>query len=235
MSAQAPSRRRSDPHQEVALAAAPHDAVFERWAAAGLVWLPEWGMGRLRVTEAPYDADYFEKYQGYAETPMGRAITEARVDLVARHHAAELIDVGIGCGDFVHTRLARGLPTWGFDVNPVGVGWLHSLGRWRDPYERPVDAVSLWDTLEHIPDPAALLSQVRRFVFVSLPIVPGAGPPPLGWKHFRRDEHCWYWTSAGFVNWMTAHGFRCVESTRMETDLGRSDIGTFVFQRENAQ
>jgi hypothetical protein len=208
--------------------AAPHDPVFEAWAADGLVWLPEHGMGRLRVTEAPYDSAYFEKYQAYAATEMGRKITAARVDLVRRHTDRHVVDVGIGCGAFISARMGW---TWGYDVNPAGIAWLHSVGRWCDPYAAPVEAASLWDTLEHIPDPGALLRNVREHVFVSLPIVPGDGPPPLDWKHLRPDEHVWYWTRAGFVAWMGAHGFELVEANEDEVRLGRSDIGTFCFRR----
>lgn len=207
----------------------PKDAVFEAWAEESLVWLPEKGMGRLRVTEAPYDASYFGKYQGYAATEQGRQITAARVELVRRRTKNHVIDIGIGCGDFITTRNGW---TWGYDVNPAGIEWLQRWGLWRDPYKEPTDAITLWDTLEHIPNPSALLDNVRTWVFVSLPIVPGDGPPPLDWKHLRRDEHVWYWTQQGFVRWMDAHGFKCVEHSRMEETLGREDIGTFVFRRQ---
>lgn len=206
----------------------PTDPVFDAAARDGLVWLPELGMGRLKVTEAPYDEAYFEKYQQYAKTPMGVAITAARVDLVRRYTDRHVVDVGIGCGAFIEARMGW---TWGYDVNPEGVRWLHAHGRWCDPYERSVEAVSLWDVLEHIPDPAALLRNVRQFVFVSLPIVPGDGPPALDWKHLRRDEHCWYWTRSGFERWMAGHGFELCTHNRMEELLGREDIGTFVFRR----
>lgn len=221
-------RELAPPPAEAARPDAPRDPFFSSWAAGSLCWLPEHGMGRLRVHEAPYDAAYLEKYEGYAATLMGRAITAARVDLVARYTKGPLVDVGIGCGAFVRARPF----TWGYDVNPAGVEWLRAEGLWRDPYEEPVGAVSLWDVLEHIPDPGALLANVGRYVFTSLPIVPGAGPPALTWKHFRRDEHCWYWTRTGFARWMAAHGFRELECNDTETRLGREDILTFVFQRE---
>jgi hypothetical protein len=204
-------------------------SVFDRWAAEGLVWLPERGMGWLTVTEAPYDASYFAKYRQYAATPMGSAITWSRIKLVERHAGRALVcDVGIGCGDFVESRPA---PTVGYDINPVGAEWLHQMGAWLDPWEVPVPALTFWDCLEHIPDPARLLANALEWVFVSLPIVPGDGPPPLDWKHFRRDEHCWYWTAAGFIGWMREHGFECVEQNDEETRLGREDILSFAFRR----
>lgn len=207
----------------------PTDVVFDGVARDQLVWLPELGMGRLKVVDAPYDAEYFEKYERYAATEMGRAITRARVGLVDAYTRGTVVDIGIGCGSFIEGR--GRLNTWGFDINPEGVRWLKDSACYLDPYAEDVQSVSLWDTLEHIPDPGALLRRVREFVFVSLPIVPGDGPPPLDWKHLRRDEHCWYWTRAGFRRWMDAHGFTEIECSPMEQALGRSDILTFVFRR----
>jgi hypothetical protein len=205
------------------------DATFHEWATAGLVWLPERGMGFYPVAEQPYDAAYFEKYQRYAATPMGYAITAARANLVMRHALPrQLVDVGIGCGDFV---LAMGDGAFGFDVNPAGVSWLEERGRFRDPREHPVDILTFWDAIEHLPDAAAFVAAAREWVFCSLPIVPGDGPPPLDWKHFRRDEHCWYWTRAGLIRWMSEQGFECVEVNAMETLLGREDIESFAFRR----
>lgn len=207
----------------------PRDALFDAAARDQLVWLPELGMGRLRVVEAPYDSAYFEKYKRYAATQAGLRITAARVDLVRRYTDRHVIDIGIGCGSFIEARLGW---TWGYDVNPEGVRWLRSEGRYQDPYTSAVESISLWDTLEHIPNPSALLSRVRAYVFVSLPIVPGDGPPPLDWKHLRRDEHCWYWTRDGFARWMTAQGFIERHCSPMEQEFGREDILTFVFERK---
>lgn len=221
-----------DAHAPAGVPEMPVDHVFDSYARAGLVWLPELGMGRLKVVEAPYDEAYFEKYQRYARTERGQAITAARVDLVRRFTDRHVVDIGIGSGDFISARMGW---TWGYDVNPAGVRWLQGCGRWCDPYAQPVEAISLWDTLEHIPDPGALLRNVLHHVFVSLPIVPGDGPPPADWKHLRRDEHCWYWTRAGFRRWMAGHGFEQMTVSDVETRLGREDILTFVFERTRAR
>lgn len=203
--------------------------MFSRWADEGLVWLPARGMGWYPVTEQPYDAGYFAKYQGYAATPMGRAITAARVAMVERHAGPGglVVDVGIGCGDFVEARPG----TCGFDINPAGVVWLKDRRRFWNPWEVPADALTFWDCLEHIHDPAPLLANAREWVFVSLPVVPGEGPPPAGWRHLRTDEHCWYWTDAGLLAWMAEHGFACMEQNDEETRLGRLDVQSFAFRR----
>ncbi|MXF29030.1 hypothetical protein FQ043_24860, partial [Escherichia coli] len=78
----------------------------------------------------PYDAAYFARYQQMAATPMGQALTRARIQLVARHWSGPVLDVGIGAGQFVEARPQ----TQGYDVNPAGIAWLKQRGAWRDLY-----------------------------------------------------------------------------------------------------
>lgn len=211
------------------------DPVFAHWFREGLVWLPERGMGFYPITNGDvYNEAYFRKYQGYAVTDLGRALTRARVELVERHApGVHLVDVGIGCGQFVSQRLNRPLTgmTYGFDVCPNGVTWLKEQNLWWDPYKKEIEAASFWDSLEHIPDAAQILVNVTRWVFCSLPLFTGPDHV-LRSKHFRTDEHCWYWTRDGLIAWMAEQGFRCLEHNTMESLLGREDIHTFVFRRE---
>jgi hypothetical protein len=210
----------------------PRDEMLLRDMSASLVWLPAHGYGYLNVTEQPYDADYFAKYEGYAQTEMGRDITAARVNLIRRHlqNDAVIVDVGIGCGDFLlAVRDAGFTNAMGFDINPAGVKWLAGRGLYYSNPEYPY-ALTFWDSLEHIPDIDNVLRGVE-FVACSLPIVPGDGPPPLDWKHYRPDEHCWYFTHAGFLSWMVRKGFRCVEHSQIETQIGREDIHSYAFRR----
>lgn len=210
------------------------DPAFAARARTGLVWLPEHGVGYLPVNEQPYDAAYFGKYEQYADSAMGRAINDERIALVRRHSALAgcLIDVGIGSGAFLAEldTCTNGV-AFGYDVNPAGIAWLEERGMFRDPYAAPFDVVTFWDALEHIPDIARILANVNGWVFCSLPIVPGDGPPRRDWRHWRSDEHCWYFTRAGLIRWMAAYGFACVEHSTAESLLGREDIGSFAFRR----
>lgn len=204
------------------------DGTFRGWAAEGLVWLPERGMGYYPVREQPYDEAYFAKYEAYARTEMGLAITAARVELVRRHARGEVVvDIGIGCGAFVEA-----MDCYGFDINPAGARWLQQHGAFWNPYKREAGALTFWDCLEHIHDPAPLLAHAREWVFCSLPLFEGP-EHVLRSKHFRRDEHCWYWTRAGLIGWMAEHGFRCVEHNTAESLLGREDIHSFAFRRHS--
>ena len=188
-------------------------------------------MGYYPVTDQPYDQNYWDKYVGYAKSEMGRKITEARIKWVNQWASGlPVVDVGIGCGHFIEERVKTD-PTLGFDINPVGVRWLEDRSLLVSPYETEVDAVSFWDVIEHIHNPEPLLRNVRQYVFASIPIFRDASQV-LTSKHFRKDEHCWYWTARSFPTFMGWFGFDFIGASRFETDLGREDIMTFSFKRK---
>jgi hypothetical protein len=207
------------------------EPVFSRWREEGLVWLPERGMGFYPVTQSPYDEAYFEKYRQYADTPLGQRLTDERIALVDRWaRDAAVVDIGIGSGQFIEERNDREQVTFGFDINPAAVDWLQAHGLWLDPYAEPVEVMTFWDSLEHIPNPHALLCNATRAVFVSMPVFQDARHI-LASKHFRTDEHCWYWTREGFIAWMKEHGFDCLEHCTVESLAGREDVHSFAFVR----
>jgi len=210
---------------------APADAVLRRWAAEGLVWLPERGMGYYPVQESPYDAAYWQKYAEYAETDLGRRLNELRLALLDRYAGVGTVcDVGIGCGQFVASLRVAGREAYGNDVNPTAVAWLRERGWWLEPREAPVRTLTFWDSLEHIGDAGAVLRSASGFVLVSLPIFQDARHV-LASKHFRRDEHTFYWTRSGLLAYMRENGLECLEHNTMESLAGREDIETFVFRR----
>lgn len=193
----------------------------------GLVWLPELGMGRYPVPQArPYDAGYFARYQQMADTQLGQSLTAARIQLVARHYQGALLDVGIGSGQFVEARPQ----TRGYDVNPAGVDWLHTRGLWADLYDARYAAISFWDALEHIDRPENAVAKAEKWVFVSVPVF-ADGDDILRSRHYRKDEHIWYFTHHGLLRWFEAQGFHCIEHNTLETELGREGIGSYAFRR----
>lgn len=201
---------------------------FSQEVKKGLVWLPELGIGRFPVPKnRPYDESYFSRYCELADTQLGRDLTAARIRLIARHYQGTVLDVGIGAGQFVEARP----DTKGFDVNPAGVEWLHQRGIWADLYADRYPALSFWDSLEHIDRPDVAVGKAEKWVFVSVPIFDNA-EHILHSKHYRRDEHIWYWTHAGLVNWFEGQGFELVEHNRLESDLGREGIGSYAFCRK---
>lgn len=204
------------------------DTVFELESAQRLIWLPEVGMGRLALHDATtYDAAYWANYRKLADTSMGCALTEARVQMVHRHYSGSVLDVGIGSGQFL---MARKEPTFGFDVNPHAVAWLKEYGLYADLYGQSFRALTFWDALEHIPDPGAAVAQAGEWVFVSLPIFDGP-EHCLQSRHYKPGEHLWYFEDRGIRWWFERQGFECIESNTIETDLGRDGIGSYAFRR----
>jgi Methyltransferase domain len=156
---------------------------------------------------------------------------QARFNFVENHYRGPLVDVGIGCGAFIELRRERHRTTYGYDVNPAGLAWLEQRMLLVDPHLVSLDAITLWDVLEHIPDFQSLLANVREWLFVSVPIFADA-EHALRSKHFRPEEHYWYFSRDGLVAVMTMCGFALVSESNVETELGREDIGTFAFRRE---
>lgn len=207
--------------------------MVERFAEGRLTWWPELGVGHYPVTAGfePYDREYFDNFARNAQTDLGRALMQGRCDFVEQHFQGALIDVGIGSGAFIEARQNRGRQTYGYDVNPIALEWLGERSLIVDPHLVMPAAVTLWDVLEHIPDFQSLLANVQKWVFVSVPIFCDV-EHVLRSKHFKPDEHCWYFTRDGLVIAMNICGFELVSESRFETELGREDIGTFAFRRE---
>ncbi|ELE6506811.1 methyltransferase domain-containing protein [Pseudomonas aeruginosa] len=189
-----------------------------------LLWSEELGMGFHPRPPMDYSGPYFEKYQALDATPMGAALTAARVDMVQRHFDGEVLDVGIGGGRFVIESGGKG-----FDVNEEAVQWLKSRNAYADPY-KGVAAITCWDSLEHVPDPEALVRSVGEWVFVSMPVYKDQADC-LKSKHFKPGEHLHYWSVRGLIGWFAKMNFGCVEINERESDLGREGITSFAFRR----
>jgi len=191
-----------------------------------LLWSDELGMGWHSREPMSYDGDYFAKYQELDATPMGQALTKARVEFVSKYtDTVNLVDIGIGGGRFV---LEAGC--LGYDVSSQAKDWLGRLGLEADPYVDGAYAVACWDSLEHIPDPEALLAAVGKWLFVSMPTYKDQADC-LRSKHYKPGEHVWYWSIDGFAKWAAKQGFELMEINHAESELGREGITTFALRR----
>lgn len=213
-----------------------------------LTWLEPVGIGFFdcdafrQAQDWPdvYDADYFAKYQAMAETEIGRRLNAFRVSLVSRYalqlHRPDVwvLDVGIGDGAFLRAlesfEPVKMIPG-GMDVNPAGIAYLKERGQLVSaPGPRKADIVTFWDSLEHIRDPRAHLAMARSYAIVSLPIFADA-LDAQGSKHFRPEEHFWYFTRLGFAQFAQQEGFEVVDVLATESAIGRESIETFVLRR----
>jgi len=176
-----------------------------------------------------YGRSYFENYVQREDTEIALRINEARVSLSEKYCKC-LLDVGVGSGEFIKKSNVRVL---GYDINPFGIKWLHDRGLYVDIYKKvpaDVEGFTLWDTLEHIPNPQEFFRVVEsgEFVFISLPIFPEIEKVRES-KHYKPHEHLYYYSHAGLVGFLNDSGFDFVESNNDETIAGREGIGSFVF------
>ncbi len=193
-----------------------------------LTWDINKQYGFLDIIPRKYDEAYFNKYEQYANTELGKQITESRISFVNRNHTGKLLDVGVGCGAFVKERIN----TFGYDINESAINELKRIGRYIDIYDRVFPAYSFFDSFEHIKDPSFLLRNMypKTKVFISIPIFRDIRHA-LQSKHFRIDEHYWYFTTQGLIRYMLDHSFICIDIDNFETRLGREDILSFAFER----
>lgn len=189
-----------------------------------LVWLPELGIGYYPVQACPYDEKYWENYVRLDKTKEADRLNEARCQFASNANPLEMVDVGIGGGRFV-----REAGCYGFDINPSAINWLADRGRYLNPNITPVESVTFWDSLEHIHEPDKILKNVRKFAFVSMPIYRNA-EHIMQSKHFKKDEHCWYFTRDGLKTFMDWQGFECIAENKMEQPI-REDIESFCFKK----
>lgn len=176
-----------------------------------------------------YDRAYFDMYAAYAGSSVEQALNQARCRLVNTYAGPEcsVLDVGVGSGAFIRARPN----TWGWDVNPCAREWLESAGK-LSGHVGNFSAFTMWDVLEHVPTPADYFCRMppRSLLFLSMPIFAGLGDIRAS-KHYKPDEHFYYFTEKGLTDWLAHYGWRHIETNDEETRAGRESILSFAFRK----
>ena len=183
------------------------------------------------TVSVPYDEAYFDKYVKYEDTPISHGINKGRIAL-SHKYCKTILDIGIGSGEFIKKSTAK---MYGFDINPKAVVWLKDRRIWVDPYEHipaDIEGITMWDTLEHIPKPTELLEKLRSgmYAFVALPIFDDLTKVRFS-KHYRPNEHYYYYTVGGLTKYLDDVGFDFVEICDKESLSGRENILAFAFKK----
>jgi hypothetical protein len=177
-----------------------------------------------------YGREYMDNYVRLENTTIAKRLNEGRT-CITEKYASRLLDIGIGSGEFIKSSK---IDVLGYDINPHGVEWLKERNIFADPYASmpDVEGLTFWDSLEHIPCPSRLLSLVPQgvFVFFSLPIFTDLTRLKQS-KHYKTNEHYYYFTTNGMIQYMNDSGFELKEISDFESRSGREDILTFVFLR----
>lgn len=194
-------------------------------AKGEFVWWPERGYG-IRTPDAafPYDEAYYSKQRARENTEVGRLLVRHRAKFVG-NTGPSIVDIGIGAGLFTQVCECQG-----FDVNPLACLWLREKGKWHDIYKESIDTACFWDSLEHILTPEAMLANVRSEAFISTPIYASC-EHALRSRHYKPNEHIWYFTEPGLIQWMEKQGFYLLERNCDEERYGREGVGSYRFSR----
>lgn len=183
-----------------------------------------------------YGPDYFHKYETYRESRRYGEVDSVRANL-AKSANLPVVDIGIGCGAFIEQCQQQGIQVLGgMDINPVAVKWLHERELLIESFDKlPTISLTMWDVLEHIQSPHEILDKMRvgDALLVSLPIYNDLCREVPDSKHYRPDEHYYYFTKWGFIKWLYEYGVTVTEYNENETlpNCGRSGIGTFVARK----
>lgn len=183
---------------------------------------------REMTRHVKYDEAYFNKCLGYEGKEIADKINTGRIALVGKYHKGTVLDIGVGSGEFIKRRT----DTFGYDINPSALQWLADNGCYSDALDG-FDAYTFWDVIEHLDTPEIYFKRIPKdaYLFCSIPIIDRLDAVPQ-WKHYRPDEHLYYFTKRGFTDWMALWGFRFVERQKYEIDAGRKDIYSYVFKKD---
>ncbi len=172
-----------------------------------------------------YDSGYFDLYRRRKPFRIKRAHTRlSAVELMIA--PGRLLDIGCSLGYFVEGALQRGWQASGIEISPHAAEEARSLGLdvktgvLEDAVypDASFDCVTMWDVLEHVPDPTFHMREVRRI------LKPGGivaiGTPNLGhtafrtkrenWRHLKPSEHIFYFEEQTLSRLFEKTGFKQV-------------------------
>lgn len=141
-----------------------------------------------------YDRSYTIKYERYEKTDLGADIQRFRSNIVQMFaHSGNLLDFGCGVGSFLKA-LPDSFNASGFDINPYS-GFTDVTALFRR-----YSAVTMWDAIEHVEDPVALLRGLNpSFIFVCTPSTDDAVGDLTEWRHYMPSEHVHYFNERSLI------------------------------------
>ena len=186
-----------------------------------------------------YGEAYVDRYRDLEATNIGEALNALRVAHLLCRGIKSCIDVGIGSGAFLKECWSHEITCYGYDVNPVAIEWLNAREAYLDPYEPSdvaTEAITCWDSIEHMKRPGDLLDRMRPgcYLLATLPIFHRLSDIASS-KHYKPNEHLWYWTAAGFVGFLASHDLHVIEMTDSEVRCGREQVATFIARKAGAR
>ncbi len=204
--------------------------------ACGLAW---WTPPPAHAAASVYGASYFRGagtgrgYDDYAglEASLRKTFASRLRRLGPPAPGARLLDVGAAYGFAVAEARRAGWQAWGLELSRAAARVAAAAGTpvlvaeaARAPFAAgSLDAVTLWDVLEHLPDPHAALAELARLLrpggllALSTGDVGSLAARLSGsrWHLYSLPEHLFFFSRQSLRLLLGAHGLR-VESMRAE-------------------
>ncbi len=215
--------------------------VLLRCPRCGLGWWDFTGLEPAQLYDDAYfqSADVARGYDDYASLEPGirrtararlRTIERILADRGAASHPRRIFDIGCATGIFLDEARRRGWQAAGCDVSAFGVEQARRRGidahqadatqAFEACREARFDAISLWDVIEHLPEPAAVIRTAAAHLRPGGVLALSTGD--LGslcarltgsrWHLFNLPEHLFFFTRASLRGLLEACGLRVVRS-----------------------
>ena len=175
-----------------------------------------------------------------------RAYFSEKLDDLRRYQSSgRLLDVGCGAGFFLDAARSRGYDVAGVDLSPVPAAFasetfgldvaVGSLYDYRAP-DGSFDAITIFQTIEHDPEPTALCEQLFRMLapggalMVTTPAADGFVARVMGkrWFGYRNVEHVSFFTRDSLRHLLEHTGF---EIQLLEVEHGKRLTLKYVLNR----
>jgi 2-polyprenyl-3-methyl-5-hydroxy-6-metoxy-1,4-benzoquinol methylase len=206
----------------------------------GLTYVtPRLAEGELLATV--YDEGYWAsdaaKTRGYtdyrADAPLYLRTYRKRLPIVNRHFrfAGRVLDVGCAAGYFLRVMKDEAWEVVGLEPSSaireaarelVGTECILEGTLDSAPLEpASFDLITLWDVIEHIPDPVAALRRVRELLapggklLLETQNVASRAARVLGkrWQHYKHTEHLYHFRPETLAELLRRAGFRVLENS----------------------
>jgi len=208
------------------------------------------------LLQAVYDEDYWHserpRERGYADYVADAALHERtftqRWRGVERHAPQAGRALDLGCADGVFLSILR---KQGWQVEGVEPSCMAELARKRlgaesvmqvpiESLELPedhYDLISMWDVIEHLPDPMTSLRNARRWLradgvlMIETQDVRSLAARVLGrrWHHYKHAEHLHHFHAGTLQRALNESGFEIIEKRRRHA--GKHVRCSFVAER----
>jgi len=172
-----------------------------------------------------YDSSYFDLYRRRREFRLRRGDCRLRaIELIKE--PGRLLDIGCSLGYFVEAANARGWRASGIEISPHAAAEARKLGldvregllEGAAYADGSFDCVTMWDVLEHVPDPTRHMFEVARVLVDGGLVV--IGTPNLGhvqfrlkrdrWRHLKPAEHIYYFRRSSIGRLLEKTGFEMI-------------------------